>query len=384
MRNKLKICVVTGTRADYGIYVPLLEALRNIDDYELGLLVTGMHLSPNYGNTVNEIIEDGYPVIDKVDILLQNSSHGNMSRSVGMGILGMTSAFERYNPDLVFVLGDRGEMLAAAISASHLNIPVAHLHGGEVSGSIDESVRHAITKFSHIHFPSTELSAERITKMGERPEYVFPVGALRIDTILNTALPSFSDLKDKYQLAINDEFYLMVFHPVTTDSMPVGVQVENVLEALLEKGRDIVCILPNSDAGTEEIMNVYERYSQEERITYIKNFQQLDYLTVLKHCYAMVGNSSSGILEAASFQKAVINIGSRQTGREKSKNVIDVEPTKAGIKETLNRIEEKEFLEELASIKNIYGDGKAAKRILSALESADLKDIRLIEKMITY
>jgi GDP/UDP-N,N'-diacetylbacillosamine 2-epimerase (hydrolysing) len=222
--NKVKICVVTGTRADYGIYVPLLEALRNHDDYELGLLVTGMHLSPTYGYTVNEIIADGYPVIDKVDILLQNSSHGNMSRSVGLGIMGMTAAFERYNPDLVFLLGDRGEMLSAAISASHLNIPVAHLHGGEVSGSIDESVRHAITKFAHLHFPSTELSSERIIKMGERPEFVFPVGALRIDTILNENLPSLAEIKEKYQLSFTDEYYIMVFHPVTTDSIPLDEQ----------------------------------------------------------------------------------------------------------------------------------------------------------------
>lgn len=384
MSNKLKICVVTGTRADYGIYVPLLEALRNHDDYELGLLVTGMHLSPTYGYTVNEIMADGYPVIDKVDILLQNSSHGNMSRSVGLGIMGMTAAFERYNPDLVFLLGDRGEMLSAAISASHLNIPVAHLHGGEVSGSIDESVRHAITKFAHLHFPSTELSAERIIKMGERPEFVFPVGALRIDTILNENLPSLAEIKEKYQLSFTDEYYIMVFHPVTTDSIPLDEQVENLLTALLEEDKSILCILPNSDAGSEEIINVYNRFSQEEKIVYIKNFQQLDYLTILRHCYAMVGNSSSGILEAASFQKAVINIGSRQKGRERSKNVVDVEPTKAGIKEALHKIEERDFLEELSSIKNIYGDGKAAKRILSVLESVDLKDVRLIDKMITY
>jgi GDP/UDP-N,N'-diacetylbacillosamine 2-epimerase (hydrolysing) len=380
----VKICVVTGTRADYGIYVPLLEALRNHDDYELGLLVTGMHLSPTYGYTVNEIIADGFPVIDKVDILLQNSSHGNMSRSVGLGIMGMTAAFERYNPDLVFLLGDRGEMLSAAISASHLNIPVAHLHGGEVSGSIDESVRHAITKFAHLHFPSTELSSERIIKMGERPEFVFPVGALRIDTILNENLPSLAEIKEKYQLSFTDEYYIMVFHPVTTDSIPLDEQVENLLTALLGEDKSILCILPNSDAGSEEIINVYNRFSQEEKIVYIKNFQQLDYLTILRHCYAMVGNSSSGILEAASFQKAVINIGSRQKGRERSKNVVDVEPTKAGIKEALHKIEERDFLEELSSIKNIYGDGKAAKRILSVLESVDLKDVRLIDKMITY
>jgi GDP/UDP-N,N'-diacetylbacillosamine 2-epimerase (hydrolysing) len=364
--------------------VPLLEALRNHDDYELGLLVTGMHLSPTYGYTVNEIIADGYPVIDKVDILLQNSSHGNMSRSVGLGIMGMTAAFERYNPDLVFLLGDRGEMLSAAISASHLNIPVAHLHGGEVSGSIDESVRHAITKFAHLHFPSTELSSERIIKMGERPEFVFPVGALRIDTILNENLPSLAEIKEKYQLSFTDEYYIMVFHPVTTDSIPLDEQVENLLTALLGEDKSILCILPNSDAGSEEIINVYNRFSQEEKIVYIKNFQQLDYLTILRHCYAMVGNSSSGILEAASFQKAVINIGSRQKGRERSKNVVDVEPTKAGIKEALHKIEERDFLEELSSIKNIYGDGKAAKRILSVLESVDLKDVRLIDKMITY
>lgn len=379
----MKVCVVTGTRADYGIYVPLLDELKNSKDFELGILVTGMHLSPVYGYTWIDIVDDGYPVIDKVDILLQNSSHGNMARSLGLGILGMTSTFERYKPDLVIVLGDRGEMLSAAISASHLNIPVAHLHGGEVSGSIDESVRHAITKLSHLHFPSTKLSSERIIKMGERPEFVYPVGALRIDTISNSPLPTFSEVKEKYKLAVDGDYYLMVFHPVTTDEIPTGEQVENLLEALLERDKDIVCILPNSDAGSEEITKVYNRYSGEGRITYITNFQQLDYLTVLKHCYAMVGNSSSGILEAASFQKAVINIGSRQTGREKSQNVIDTQPTRLAISISLDKIEEKSFQDQLQSIKNIYGDGKAAKRILETLYSIDF-DYQLIDKRITY
>ncbi len=379
----MKVCVVTGTRADYGIYVPLLDELKNSKDFELGILVTGMHLSPVYGYTWSDIVEDGYPIIDKVDILLQNSSHGNMARSLGLGILGMTSTFERYKPDLVILLGDRGEMLSAAISASHLNIPVAHLHGGEVSGSIDESVRHAITKLSHLHFPSTKLSSERIIKMGERPEFVYPVGALRIDTISNAQLPTFSEVKEKYKLAVNGDYYLMVFHPVTIDKIPTGRQVENLLEALLEKDKDIVCILPNSDAGSEEITKVYNRYFGESRITFITNFQQLDYLTVLMHCYAMVGNSSSGILEAASFQKAVINIGSRQTGREKSGNVIDAEPTRKAISTALTEIEEKGFQDQLHSIKNIYGDGKAAKRILEILYSIDL-DYSLIDKRITY
>lgn len=379
----MKVCVVTGTRADYGIYIPLLDEIKRSESFELGILVTGMHLSPIYGYTWSDIVEDRYPIIDKVDILLHNSSHGNMARSLGLGILGMTSAFERYKPDLVFVLGDRGEMLSAAISASHLNIPVAHLHGGEVSGSIDESVRHAITKLSHIHFPSTELSSERIIKMGERPEFVFTVGALRIDTILNAKLPSLSCLKEKYELNFVGDYYLMVFHPVTTDEIPTGLQVENLLEALLKKKKNILCILPNSDAGSEEIMKVYEKYKMKEKISYITNFQQLDYLTILKNSYAMVGNSSSGILEAASFQKAVINIGSRQTGREKSQNVIDTKPYKSDISYALDKIDEEGFQDQLRSIQNIYGDGKAAKRILSTLRSIHF-DYSLIEKRITY
>ncbi|XQY91544.1 UDP-N-acetylglucosamine 2-epimerase [Metabacillus sp. HB246100] len=383
IKSKLRVCVVTGTRADYGIYVPLLKELKNNPNFELGVLVTGMHLSQNYGNTWKEILVDGYPIIEKVDILLQGSSHANMSKSVGLGILGMTSTFERYKPDLIFVLGDRGEMLSAAISASHLNIPVAHLHGGEVSGSIDESVRHAITKLSHIHFPSTKASADRIIKLGEREEYVFPVGALRIDTILNAQLPNFKEIKEKYQLSLKQDYYLMVFHPVTTDLVPLSEQVENVLQALLEKGRDIICILPNSDAGTEEITRVYSQYEKEERITYIKNFHQLDYLSVLDNCFAIVGNSSSGILEAASFQKAVVNIGSRQTGREHSTNVLDVPPNKDEIKTTLDMIEQEEFKASLKEIKNIYGDGNATSRIISILGEMNF-DNELIGKKITY
>lgn len=383
MTNKLKICVVTGTRADYGIYVPLLDKINKNNNFELVLLVTGMHLSPNFGYTLNEIIEDGYTILDKVDILLQNSTHGNMAKSIGLGILGMTSSLEKYQPDLVIVLGDRGEMLSAVIAASHLNIPIAHLHGGEVSGSIDESVRHAITKFSHIHFPSTELSAQRIIKMGERPEYVFPVGALRIDTILNESLPSLIEVKEKYKLQVQGDFYLMVFHPVTTDSIPLADQVKNLLEALLQKQKNIICILPNSDAGSDEILKVYKEFEMEEKITYVKNFNQLDYLTILKHCFAIVGNSSSGILEAASFQKAVVNIGSRQIGRERSGNVIDVNPLKDEILNALKEIEGEVFQDTLKNIKNVYGNGNAANRIVDVLESINLKG-PLIEKMITY
>jgi GDP/UDP-N,N'-diacetylbacillosamine 2-epimerase (hydrolysing) len=383
MKKIKNICVVTGTRADYGIYYPLLEKLEHHPTFNLKLLVTGMHLSPTYGFTVKEIEKDGFDIIGKVDILLQGATHGNMARSIAYGIIGMTQIFESYPIDLVITLGDRGEMLAASIAASHLNIPVAHLHGGEVSGSIDESVRHAITKLSHIHFPATEKSAERIKKLGEDEWRVHPVGALRIDTIVNSELPRLEDVKAKYGLeGIIDDYFLLVFHPVTSE-YTISDQVYNIVSTLLAEQKPIICILPNSDAGTDQIISSYKEFEREEQLYFVTNFSHLDYLTILRHSLALVGNSSSGIIEAASFLKPVINIGSRQNGRERSGNVIDVQPTKNDIRWALNQIKSYEFQIKLQTVENVYGDGKASTRIIKILEDIEVTP-SLLQKKISY
>jgi GDP/UDP-N,N'-diacetylbacillosamine 2-epimerase (hydrolysing) len=377
------ITVVTGTRADYGIYYPVLRRLDEDLNFHVNLLVTGMHLSPQYGMTVREIEKDGFEIAGKVDMLLQGDSDANMAKGIGIGILGMTQHLEQARPDLLIVLGDRGEMLAAVIAAAHLNIPVAHFHGGEVSGSIDESVRHSISKFSHIHFPATEKSADRLKKMGEDPWRVFPVGAPRIETILHTQLPDWADIKTKHSLKAKDDFVLLVFHPVTTEIEGMENQVRYLLKALEETGRSVICIMPNSDAGTESIIRIYQEYKDHPRFDFVTNFNHLDYLTVLKQCAALVGNSSSGIIEAASFSTPVLNIGSRQTGRERSGNVMDVQPVYEEIKKGLDQVLSKEFAAQVEKAANVYGDGTTSEQVLHVLKETQVTE-KLLQKMISY
>jgi GDP/UDP-N,N'-diacetylbacillosamine 2-epimerase (hydrolysing) len=382
MTDKISVYVVTGTRADYGIYFPLLSSLENHDQFDLKLIVTGMHLSPFYGYTIEQIIKDGFKIAGRVDNLLQGSTEANMAKSVGLGILGMTNILEEDKPEVVVVLGDRGEMLAASIAATHLNIPVAHIHGGEVSGSIDESVRHAISKLSHLHFPATEKSAERILKMGEDPWRIHRVGAPRIDTIVNSQLPDLPKVKNQYELFGVNEYYLFVYHPVTTELMDLKDQVRLCLEALKNTGEDVVIIKPNSDAGNQVINEAYEEFSYYHKFHYVTNFSPMEYLTILKGSKAMIGNSSSGIIEAASFKKAVINIGNRQKGREQSANVINVKENKKQIEEALAFITANKYKTQLNNVTNVYGDGKSASRIMKVLSEIDKQ--KLIDKIIAY
>ncbi len=378
-----KITIVTGTRADYGIYHPVLQRLQQDTNFQVNLLVTGMHLSPQYGMTVNEIEKDGFAILGKVDMLLQGDSDANMSKGIGIGILGMTQLLEQSRPDLLIVLGDRGEMLAASIAAAHLNIPIAHFHGGEVSGSIDESVRHSISKFSHIHFPATEKSAERLRKMGEDEWRVYPVGAPRIETIQNAELKSWNEVKAEYALKAEEDFILLVFHPVTTEIQGIEEQVRAVLGTVEKTGKSVVCIMPNSDAGTEHILRIYKEYQNHPRFDFVTNFQHLDYLTVLKQCMALVGNSSSGIIEAASFSKPVLNIGSRQNGRERSGNVIDVQPNDETITQGLEKVLSQDFVEKVRTMHNVYGDGTTSSKVAEIIKNVEVNE-QLLQKKISY
>ncbi len=377
-----KVAVVSGTRADYGIYYPILKAIQGDDELELHLIVTGMHLSSSYGNTVENIKQDGFRISARVECLFQGSTHGNMARSIGTGIMGMTQAFESIEPDFVVVLGDRGEMLAAAIVSTHLNIPLIHLHGGEVSGTIDESVRHAISKLAHIHLVATEGSRERLIRMGEDPWRIHVVGAPRIETIENTMLPSLDETKQKYQLDFTGEYLLFVYHPVTTEEHDLVV-LNQLFRELVKTELNLVCIMPNSDAGTEKIKEVYKDFAGEPRIYMATNFGQLDYLVMLKHAVMLVGNSSSGIIEAASYKVPVINIGSRQNGRERSLNIIDIAEDKDELVQALAHVRSKEFQQSLHSLTNVYGRENTSRSIVQIIKQIS-KTERLIQKTITY
>ncbi|RLQ97144.1 UDP-N-acetylglucosamine 2-epimerase [Falsibacillus albus] len=383
-RKITKICVVTGTRADYGIYIPLLEKLQIHHRFELSILAAGMHLSPAHGHTINEIKRDGFNITGKVDTILINHTEGNMAKSIGMGILGMTQHFETQPPDLVIILGDRGEMLAAAIAAAHLNIPVAHLHGGEISGSIDESVRHAITKLSHIHFPATSQSAARIQKLGEDPWRIFNVGSLRVEQILSGNLPLFETVTEKYSLPITPkQFILYIFHPVSFECGSIQMQASLTLKKILAKNLPVICILPNTDAGADEVMMAYQNISHDNQVFYIKNFQQADYLTILQNARCLIGNSSSGIIEAASFHVPVLNVGSRQQGRERSGNVIDVTPDPADIESGIDLLFSADFQKKVNEVRNVYGAGKTTEKIINTLENIEITP-QLTSKRISY
>ncbi len=381
---KRKVAVITGTRADYGIYYYVLKEIKNNPNLELKLIVCGMHLCPEFGMTVNEIEKDGFHIEDRFETILASDTGAAMGKSIGLSIINMAQSFERIKPDVLLILGDRGEMLAGAIVASHMNIPVAHVHGGEVTGTIDESVRHAITKLSHIHFASTEDSAQRIIKLGEVKENVFVSGAPGLDYIKNAKYHSREDILNKFNLQ-DESIILMTQHPVTTERELASWQISQTLDALVELGLQTIISYPNSDNGGREMIKVIEEYRSKYDIFKVyRNISQEDYLNLLSITSVMVGNSSSGIIEAASFKLPVVNIGTRQNGRLRANNVIDCDYDKASILKAINiSLKDIEFKENLETCVNPYGDGKASKRIAEKLANINI-DKKLIQKRITY
>lgn len=378
-----KILIVSGTRADYGIYKPVARALEK-DDWHVSFVISGMHLAHDYGFTKNGIINDGFEISGEVQSLFLENSKGNMARSVSLELAGFTTIFEQEKPDFVLLLGDRGEMLAAAIACLYLGIKTAHIHGGEVSGTVDESIRHAISKLSSVHFTATEKSKNRLLKMGEDPWRVFSVGAPRLDTILNDKLPSFESIKKEYNWNIvKKEYILQVFHPVVTETEDIEMQVKTLIEALANIELPIICILPNSDAGGEIIRKVYQK-NEVPNIYYVMNLNSEEYLTILKESQFMIGNSSSGIIEAASFNIPVVNVGTRQNGREQSENTINADTTVSEIRSAINSVQKNDFKDRLS--KNIYGDGKSAGKIVKQLDRIldEKETLKWTQKRIFY
>ncbi|MGF9699805.1 UDP-N-acetylglucosamine 2-epimerase [Paenibacillus sp. MABNR03] len=378
-----KIAVITGTRADYGIYYPVLKAIEEEKTLDLHLLVTGMHLSPQFGNTVELIRKDGFRISAQVDCLLQGATHGNMSRSIGLAILGMTQALESIQPDTVIVMGDRGEMLAAAVVAAHMNIPLVHLHGGEVTGTIDESVRHAISKLAHIHLVATVQSKERLLKLGEDPWRVHVVGAPRLETMMNTVLPDHKKTLDKYSIRIHSKGYILfAYHSVTTESTDLQMMT-SMLNVLANSEYDIICIMPNSDAGSDALVGVYNQFSNAKGIQLVTNFEPFDYLVMLQNAEVLIGNSSSGIIEAASFHIPVINIGTRQGRRERSSNVIDIHESDEALQRALAEATSPYFRQVVSSTQNVYAKDNTSHLIVDILKKIKNSE-KLIQKTITY
>jgi GDP/UDP-N,N'-diacetylbacillosamine 2-epimerase (hydrolysing) len=379
-----KIAVVTGNRAEYGIYFPVLTAIQKSSKLDLSLIVTGMHLSDKFGHTVDEIEKDGFNIDAKIPLGLSEDSVVSMARDVGVCILGLTDAFEIIKPDILLVLGDRGEMLAAAIVGIYMNIPVAHLHGGEVSGTVDESVRHAITKLSHIHFPATEESAERIRKLGEDDFRIHVVGAPALDTIMAGNFVSKEEIGKRFDIDINKPIVIVVQHPVTTELDYVERQIRETMDAVVEFGEQTVVIYPNADAGGRQIIEIIEQYRNYTFIRIFKNLRHVDYLSLMRSADLMVGNSSSGIIEAPSFGIPVVNIGTRQIGRQRGQNVIDVDYDKDAIIKAINiGLYDKDFKCKASKCISPSGNGHAGTKVARILESIEITP-KLMQKKIVY
>ncbi len=383
---KRKITVITGTRAEYGLLYPVMRAIQDHPELDLSIIATGMHLSPEHGYTITEIENDGFKVDAAVDMLLSNDTGASMAKSLGIGIIGITQALEQINPDIVLLLGDRDEPFAGAIAASQMNIPVAHLHGGDSTsgGCIDESIRHSITKFAHIHFPATEESAERIKKLGEETWRIHTVGAPGLDTILNTELIPKEQLIKQYSLNTNEPLLITIQHPVTTQPENAASEMRTTLEALSELGMQTILVYPNSDAGGRSMIEVIKEYEHLPFLYTFKSLPHVEYLSLLNIADALVGNSSSGIIEASSFHLPVVNIGIRQEGRQRTDNVIDVAPSKEKIIEAINiDLHDETFKQKVNECVNPYGDGRAGLKIAEVLAGIEI-DQKLLQKHITY
>ena len=379
-----KIAVVTGTRAEYGYLKPLMTAIENDGGLELMPVITGMHLLPDFGNTY-KLVEKDFPRSVKINMPLQGDTLKDMALYLSLGVKNFAEFFDKNPPSIVVVLGDRSESLAASLAALYLNIPIAHINGGDVTGTtIDESIRHAITKISHIHLVHTKSNAERVKKMGEDKKRIFVTGALTLDTIMHTKLKSKTELFKKYNLDLNKKTFLAIQHPTTTLKDRGSSQLKELFLALDNLKEQTILIYPNCDAGGKKFIDLINKYSKKKFIHGFKNIEYEDYLGLIKSSDLMIGNSSSGIIEAPSFKIPVINIGSRQQGRERSDNIIDVEPKKDKILSAIHfALNDKKFAKKANSTKNKFGNGDATKKIIKVLKTIPL-DEKLIQKQITY
>jgi GDP/UDP-N,N'-diacetylbacillosamine 2-epimerase (hydrolysing) len=378
------ITVTTGTRSEYGLLRPILKEIIKSKELELRLIVTGMHLSHKHGLSIKEIQQDGFIITNKFFMSPSNDSTFDMATSLGKGIVNFSKIFKKIKPDINLILGDRDEALASALSASHMNIPNLHIHGGDkTKAGIDEYNRHAITKLSNIHCTATKKSKERVIKMGENPKYVFCTGSPSIDEIVNQPISSKINLEKKYNLKFNGNDVLLLFHSVTTESEKSGKQIKNILDALISLNSSIIAIAPNSDAGNTAIFNILKQYEKKyEFIKLFKNLPRTDYLSFLKYSGILVGNSSSGIIEASYFKIPVVNVGIRQNDRERGPNVIDVNDD---VKLIYSALKKAILMRQSFKLKptKIYGNGNSSKKIIKILETIRLsKD--LIQKQIAY
>lgn len=370
------IGVVTVARSDYGIYLPLLQKIQADPDLRLHLIVAGMHLSPEFGLTVKSIEADGFEIGERLEMLLSSDTPEGIAKSMGMGIFGFAQAYAGFRPDILVVLGDRFEMHAAALAALPFKIPVAHIHGGEITqGVIDDALRHSITKLSHLHFVSTREYARRVIQLGEEPWRVTISGAPSLDNLHFVKLLEAHKLEAKYGLRLDRPPLLVTFHPVTLEYEQTEWQVGELLAALDASELPVVFTMPNADTSGRTISRMIEEFvATHSAAQVVDNLGIQGYFSMMALAAAMVGNSSSGIIEAASFELPVVNVGSRQRGRVRAVNVVDVDYKRASILEGLQRALDPQFRAKLRGIRNPYGSGGASEKIVEILKQVQLDD----------
>ncbi|WP_336146498.1 UDP-N-acetylglucosamine 2-epimerase [Marinobacter salarius] len=374
-----KVCVVTGTRAEFGLLRWLMREIQEHPELKLQVAATGMHLSPEFGSTYQEIEADGFTIDAKVEMLLSADTNTAVTKSMGLGVIGFADAYERLMPDIVVVLGDRFEIFAATSAALIAGIPVAHLHGGETTeGAFDEAIRHSITKMSHLHFVAADEYKNRVIQLGESPDRVFNVGGMGIDAIKRIRLLSREDLEKSIDFELGEKSLLVTFHPVTLEGgASSSTQMAELLAALNElEDTQLIFTMPNADTGGRELSAMVREFVEKKSNACVfTSLGQLRYFSCLAQIDGVVGNSSSGLAEAPSFSIGTVNIGDRQKGRLRAESVIDCEPTKQSILKAIERLYSPAFKSILPSVSNPYGDGGASTAIVRVLAEYPLDDL---------
>ena len=366
-----RVCVVTGSRAEYGLLRWVMEGFKNSDVCTLQTVVTGMHLSPEFGSTWRAIEADGFSIDWKIEMLLGSDSASAVTKSMGVAMIGFADAFSHLKPDLLVILGDRFEILAAASAALIAGIPIAHLHGGELTeGAYDDSIRHSVTKMSHLHFTAASEYRNRVIQLGEDPARVWDVGGFGLDNIVNVELLSRAEVEDKLNISLGDKSLLVTFHPETIPDVVPEQQLEELLYALSQTTAVVVFTMPNADNKNRILRAMIEDFVQQQlgRAVVHASLGQRLYLSTLAQVDAVVGNSSSGLIEAPAFGKGTVNIGRRQNGRLKAPSVVDCEACRTDIADAIDRVLNPSFLAGIKSQQNPYGRGGASVKTVSIIE----------------
>ena len=377
------IAFLTGSRGEWGYIRPILKLIDKDPDLDYRILATHMQLLPEFGKAVNEIEMDGFRVHEKLYMTLDGYNNQTMTKSLGLLLIELSTCLSKMKPDMVLLAGDRGEQLMGAIAAGHLGIPTAHIQAGELSGNIDGIVRHAITKLVHIHFAANEEFAERVLKMGEQPFRVHNVGAPQLDEMVNGDFTPLTELNRKYGFDVDETILLAVQHPVTEEESDAGIHIRETIEAIKKTDLKTIIIYPNADGGSAEVRKELQKLKG-LKILLFRNLPRRDYLGLMRRASLIVGNSSSGILEAPTFGLATVNIGRRQIGRPQAENVLNVKTyNRDAIADAIIKGLSAEFQEKAKQSENPYGDGNSSERIVNILKTVPINK-ELLNKEMAY